>query len=163
MPAQSQLRYLRRIHRQERLVPAIILQYDPTSRDLHPWFWYVHDWSSQLQNDAEELNYLNQRPVSRTGARVTPTDLVEHRRAHDFKAPCCLCACSSIVYTESAIYIAVKGQYSGEYVAGCASDSCGYLSESAFFFDPMSDYLCCTISQSGPHVYEERPTDKEVP
>lgn len=32
--------------------------------------------------------------------------------------------------TESAIYIAPNGNYSGEYVVGCASDRCGYLSKS---------------------------------
>jgi len=69
--------------------------------------------------------------VSQEGERVTPTDLLNHRANHDFRAPCCLCADVSSIhaagYTESDIYIADNGPYSGEYVAGCASKSCGYL------------------------------------
>jgi hypothetical protein len=101
-------RYLRQIHHQERLgTGAAILHYDPMSSGLRVWFW----------------------PVAQTGARVTPSDLAEYREAHSFRAPCCLCACSNPgnVYTETAIYISTDGPYSGEFVAGCASDSCGYL------------------------------------
>lgn len=77
------------------------------------------------------------RPVSQEGERVTPTDLLNHRANHDFRAPCCLCADVSSIhaagYTESDIYIADNGPYSGEYVAGCASKSCGYLGNVTVF------------------------------
>lgn len=59
--------------------------------------------------------------------RVTPSDFPAYRTAHEFKVPCCLCAISAGDYTECAIYLAVKGKYAGEYVCGCAFDSCGYL------------------------------------
>jgi hypothetical protein len=62
--------------------------------------------------------------------RVFPSDLLHHRVAYDFRAPYCLCACNfgSVTFTESIIYVAVQGDYAGEYVAGCATNSCGYLS-----------------------------------
>jgi len=100
-------RYLRRIRRQERLNYALILHYDYESGDLRPWFW----------------------PVAENGQRVTPSDLLNHRLSHQFRVPCCLCAynTTTAIYTESAIYLAIQGEFSGEYVAGCATDSCGYL------------------------------------
>jgi hypothetical protein len=75
------------------------------------------------------LVHVTYRPVNDAGERVTPPDLVHLRLTHEFKAPCCLCACQAIGggYTESAIYIA-----NSEYVAGCASGSCGYLSRSLY-------------------------------
>ena len=118
--------FLRRI--QQDLLAATILHYDPTSCHLHPWFWYM----KTVANFTNKLKHLDNRPVSQTGARITLIDLAEYRRAYDFRAPCCLCACDSVIYTESAIYIALEGQYSGEYVVSCASDTCGYLSKLAF-------------------------------
>lgn len=75
--------------------------------------------------------FWDNRPVTQ-GMRVTPGDLVEYRRVHDFKNPCCFCASNGVgnFYVESAIHMAVEGQYAGEYVARCASDSCGYLGKS---------------------------------
>lgn len=72
-----------------------------------------------------------QRPANERGERITPTMLLDYRTDYEFKAPCCLCACNSfgIGYTECAIYIPLHGNYSGEYVAGCATGICGYLSE----------------------------------
>ena len=34
-------RFLRRVRRQERLLNALVLQYDSGSGDLRPWFWCV--------------------------------------------------------------------------------------------------------------------------
>lgn len=71
------------------------------------------------------------RPESQEGKPVEPADLLNYRANHEFRAPCCLCASISnphtADYTESAIYIADNGPYWAEYVAGCASNSCGYL------------------------------------
>lgn len=39
--AQSNAHYLVRIQRQQRLLPSIILHFDPALRDLGAWFWYV--------------------------------------------------------------------------------------------------------------------------
>jgi hypothetical protein len=69
------------------------------------------------------------------GRRVSPSDLLDYRRDHDFRAPCCLCASNARGFsvTESAIYVALGGPYEGDYIAGCATDYCGYLST---FFSP---------------------------
>jgi len=63
--------------------------------------------------------------------RVLPSELLHHRIAYDFRAPYCLCACNfgGVTFTESSIHVAVQGDYAGEYVAGCATNSCGYLSK----------------------------------
>jgi hypothetical protein len=78
------------------------------------------------------LTHINFRPVNGAGERVTPTGLQEFRKSHEFRAPCCLCACQAIGggYTESAVYIAEEGPNFGKYVAGCASRQCGYLGKS---------------------------------
>jgi hypothetical protein len=77
------------------------------------------------------------RPTDEEGKRVTPSDLQDHRITHAFKGPCCLCAAPGnigIEYSESAIYEAALGEYLGEYVAGCATGRCGYLSEFGLSF-----------------------------
>jgi len=98
---------LRRLQIHQRLTPTIILHYDPQSHDLQVWFW----------------------PVTQAGTRVPPSDLLDYRIDHEFRAPCCLCASNAngVGFTESAIYLAICGPYKDEYVAGCASDECGYL------------------------------------
>jgi len=101
------------------------------------------------------------RPVSQAGLRVTPTDLSEYRRMHSFRAPCCLCACTgdtdANAYCESAIYIAIRGPYSGEYVAGCASDACSYLSKLVLPSSTChSSNSSCLQSWHRAYVYEKR-------
>jgi hypothetical protein len=74
------------------------------------------------------------RPVTEWGERVTPSDMLSYRISHQFKTPCCLCATHNTTddtrYTECAIFRSVHGEYAGEYVAGCASSSCGYQGRS---------------------------------
>jgi hypothetical protein len=125
--AMSVARFLRRISQQQRLHPNIILHYDSTSRNLHSWFWYVVVAIRHLILWSYMLMYVCDRPAShgndhtrtlayriiRSRERTTPTDLVHLRLTHEFKAPCCLCACQAIGggYTESAMYIADSGPY----------------------------------------------------
>ncbi|KIM71884.1 hypothetical protein PILCRDRAFT_16633 [Piloderma croceum F 1598] len=63
------------------------------------------------------------------GSRVPPSDLLDYRVHYNFRAPCCLCIPNAhgCGFSETAIYVALSGPYAGEYVAGCASDTCGYL------------------------------------
>jgi hypothetical protein len=81
--------------------------------------------------DAVDVNVFNvqRRPVNEAGERITPSGLLDYRMAYVFQAPCCLCA--SVTpgsdYTESAIYVPIGGEFVGEYVAACATDSCGYM------------------------------------
>jgi hypothetical protein len=73
---------------------------------------------------------LRYRPITETGIRVAPPELMHHRVLYDFKSPSCLCASDFIIdpqYTECAVYFASTGKYKGEYVAGCAFDRCGYI------------------------------------
>lgn len=72
------------------------------------------------------------RPIADTGERVPPSDLSNYRVTHEFQGPYCLCACDAIGtdYTESMICVIVGGQFSGEYVASCATETCGYSSKS---------------------------------
>lgn len=70
---------------------------------------------------------MTYRPATQTGAPVTPSDFLSYHAVPDFKAPCCLCAIVRGDYTESAMYLAPHGPYAGEYVAGCASEHCGYI------------------------------------
>lgn len=59
---------------------------------------------------------------------IHPSQFINYRAVHEFRGPCCLCASDGgDSYTESAVYLALSGQYDGEYVAGCASDRCGYF------------------------------------
>jgi hypothetical protein len=125
--------FLKRIHVNQQPCSAVILHYDPISRDLRAWFWYVvnHDIPHNLCSLTDRTRAL--RPVTSDGKPVFPSNLLDYRNFYDFRAPCCLCAVNlntdGVGFTESAIYIAVRGPYSGEYVAGCASSVCGYLGE----------------------------------
>jgi hypothetical protein len=71
--------------------------------------------------------------VTETGERVFPSDLLEYRRTHEFRGPCCLCASldssDASVYTEASIFVAIVGPYTGRYVAACATDQCRYWGE----------------------------------
>lgn len=116
-------RFLSRIEHEQRKTPTIILHYDSHSRDLRVWFWYAFSHVNIVYTEI-----CLRRPVSNIGVRVPPTDLFDYRSTHDFKTPCCLCACKAYgSYTETAIFRALDGPYAGEYVASCASGSCGYM------------------------------------
>lgn len=115
--------YLQRINRNlfRSTANTIILYYDSSSKDLRVWFWPVNE----IQNeDSDEKRIV----------RVTPSDLVVHRVTHNFHAPSCLCVLDSgsqVDYIESAIYLAGPnhGEDKGQYVMGCATESCGYFGE----------------------------------
>lgn len=114
--------FLRRIRIHQRLSPNIILQYDTTLQDLQVWFWYVYVTFGHYLVRTHSVFW---RPVTEAGTRVAPPDLLSHRVDYGFRAPCCLCACNiGVGVTESAVYVDLSGQY----VAGCATNSCGYLS-----------------------------------
>ncbi len=86
----------------------------------------------------KQFNSLYFRPIDGGGERVKPGVLAAYRDIYNFRAPCCLCAVANGGYSESAIYIALDGQYAGEYVAGCAKAECGYSSnQTLLFFRPF--------------------------
>jgi hypothetical protein len=68
------------------------------------------------------------RPVSDAGERISPSELSDYRVTHNFRLPCCLCAFGrEPIIVEAAVYVYRAGELSGLYVAGCATDCCGYL------------------------------------
>jgi hypothetical protein len=80
---------------------------------------------------------------------VPPSDLANYRVSHEFRAPSCLCISLSenaagVQYAESAFYLAVTGEYWGEYVAGCPTGSCAYLSKSMNLYSKI--YLITNFS-----------------
>lgn len=74
-----------------------------------------------------DLGYYYYRPVNDAGERVPPENLSDHRQTHNFQLPCCFCAVTTTAYTEMSIFVAIDGDFAGEYVAGCQNDRCGYL------------------------------------
>ncbi|KAF6760400.1 hypothetical protein DFP72DRAFT_843308 [Ephemerocybe angulata] len=71
--------------------PPAILHYDFGTRSLAHWPWYLF-LHSLWPGDSE------------TGRRLRPDELENHRRTHEFHAPCCLCAfLDGEEYTESVI------------------------------------------------------------
>jgi hypothetical protein len=80
---------------------------------------------------------------------VPPSDLASYRVSHEFMPPPCLCIVISgsavgVQYADSIIYLAVTGEYWGEYVAGCPTGSCGYLSKSIYLYSKI--YLILNLS-----------------
>jgi hypothetical protein len=142
MSARLQNLYLTRIARQQTTNAALFLHFDPIARDLRTWFWYV-----LIDNKTLTICWIcaldTCRPVTEEGERVTPSDLLDYRNTHRFRTPSCFCGCKTgyATYTESAIYIARDGPYAGEYVTGCVSDSCGYLSKSDSYLNVTQTYL----------------------
>ncbi|KAF8310138.1 hypothetical protein F5887DRAFT_931233 [Amanita rubescens] len=72
------------------------------------------------------------QPVKPDGERIPPEGLRQHREAHEYLGPGCLCPLleppgEKLAYKETAIYITTDGRYKGEHVAECAEDRCGYL------------------------------------
>jgi hypothetical protein len=61
---------------------------------------------------------------------VSPSDFETYRLSHDIQGPSCLCPFEKKDmgdFVESAIYMVGHGRYTGEYVAACAEDHCGYF------------------------------------
>ncbi|KAJ7676898.1 hypothetical protein DFH06DRAFT_1428792 [Mycena polygramma] len=67
-------------------------------------------------------------PVS-DSVRVTPSDLSDYRRTHQFRFPCCLCSVHEMDpnhFTEAVVFMVTSGPLSGEFVAACARGVCRY-------------------------------------
>ena len=68
-------------------------------------------------------------------ARVTPSAMQDHRISHRMLGPCCLCPMMDPMtpdFVEAAIYMASDGDNTGQYVATCVKDECGYFGESVY-------------------------------
>ena len=75
---------------------------------------------------------------------MLPNELRPYHETHEYLGPGCLCPLleqlrKKAEYKEASIYLAIDGQYKGEYVAECAEDRCGYLGQSPIsVFDEAS-------------------------
>ncbi|KAG2737601.1 hypothetical protein P692DRAFT_20883398 [Suillus brevipes Sb2] len=67
-----------------------------------------------------------QWPTDRYGHKIHPSQFEDYRRNHTFRYPCCLCATGDR-YVEASIFRRTAGICEGEYVAECATGSCGYM------------------------------------
>jgi hypothetical protein len=76
------------------------------------------------------MTYLH-RPIDTEGRLITPSDLRDHRRSHQFLGPCCMCPLTTgqPAFVEAAIYMATSGRAIGEYIVECAMGKCGYISK----------------------------------
>ncbi|TFK34092.1 hypothetical protein BDQ12DRAFT_669654 [Crucibulum laeve] len=99
----------------------LVLQYDTERDELAPWKW----------------------PVGANGEHLTPCDLQNHRETHVFLSPGCFCslklslqlresqgaaAPTPSIFIEALIYrVRGRSAWTGEYVASCALDICGYF------------------------------------
>ncbi|KAG1851798.1 hypothetical protein C8R48DRAFT_676384 [Suillus tomentosus] len=67
-----------------------------------------------------------QWPTTRFGHKIHPSRFAAYREVHNFRYPCCLCAMGGR-YVESSIFQRTRGVYQGQYVAECATSTCGYM------------------------------------
>lgn len=77
------------------------------------------------------LTFDPQRPCT-TQARIKPSDLEAYRQSHRMLGPCCLCPMKDggqPDFVEAAMYMVTAGSLSGEYIASCAQNHCGYFGE----------------------------------
>ena len=76
-----------------------------------------------------------------TGIRIPPGGFEAHKRTHDFRTPCCLCAfLDNDEYTESHVgvveslvgenHVQSRSISNGEYIAVCGRNRCGYFGQS---------------------------------
>jgi hypothetical protein len=74
----------------------------------------------------QQLTFIH-RPTDDELERVPPSELPAHRESHVLENPYCLCLLFGSCPKEIAIFIETAGAYSGEYVAKCAKNECGYF------------------------------------
>lgn len=92
------------------------------------------------------------RPSS-VESRIEPWDLRQHRKTHQFLGPCCLCPKvdpNQPDFVEAAIFPVPRGVISGEYIATCARNRCGYFGTYTIDFEGnASAHLSTQFSWKG--------------
>ncbi|OJA17982.1 hypothetical protein AZE42_09892 [Rhizopogon vesiculosus] len=78
-----------------------------------------------------------QWPTDRHGQKIHPSQFAAYREAHAFLYPCCLCATADR-YVETSVLQRAEGINQGQYVAECATSTCGYLLTVEKFFGRAS-------------------------
>jgi hypothetical protein len=76
------------------------------------------------------MRFALSRPVI-NGRRCTPAELLQYCASHNIRTPCCLCAVGHkyITYMESDVRFDIGGQYPGEWVVRCATNTCKYIGD----------------------------------
>jgi hypothetical protein len=97
-----------------------ILHYHAQTAELTTFQWQVIFFMRKFDTHA------HCRPTDRYGHKIHPSQFEAYRKAHTFRYPCCLCA-EGNRYVESSIFRRTAGVCQGEYVAECATSSCGYM------------------------------------
>lgn len=104
-----------------------ILQYHKYSDRLTRWEWYA---VSRLFDIIAINNILSIRPIDAAGHRVIPMALLSHCLSNNLPRPYCLCPLkcpNKPAFMEAIFLLMNEGAHSGEYVAKCAEDCCGYF------------------------------------
>lgn len=117
-----------RLLREVRNSNNAIKSFDPVGRQLTvlPWCVIVGPIAPSLPSSP------SYRPVVEA-SRVTPCNLPSHRATHRFVGPCCLCPLflpnSGGLYIEASMSYETSGIWSGQFVAKCSRNECGYFGE----------------------------------
>jgi len=120
-----------RLLREIREATHRVLSLDPVRRSLVTWYWSVP--ALQDRPNQPESSHICRPANGKELKRVPPSDLPKFRDSHKLENPYCLC----LLFAENgggapdevAVLIETEGPYSGEYVAKCAKDECGYLGQ----------------------------------
>src|ERR1700722_19095520 len=94
------------------------------------------------------------RPINHVGECVTPSDLNDHHRSHQFLGPGCLCSLMDMdqpPFVECALYQSTASCFSGKYVASCAQDICGY------FGRIIASQIMCQVSNLFNIIFDHTP------
>jgi hypothetical protein len=129
------------------------LHYDSTTASMVVFPWCAVNYSAvdhYLTRAPNRRRGANRPYNPETEARVPPSGLEAYRRTHHFKGPCCLCAfVTRKPYIETRIGIVEsfngdedrnRSVLHGEYVATCATQTCGYFREHSLLRFPLGNF-----------------------
>lgn len=118
----------RRKKYQHDLSASCIMTPKPANLSPRDGQFFVHEYP--LDRLTSSIRPVEDHPPEEK-IRVVPEDWYHFRATHDFRFPCCLCVRGSPMesYTETEVCVETTGNYVGQYVAACAENKCGYISE----------------------------------
>lgn len=73
-----------------------------------------------------QYTHPNDRPTDGYGHKIHPSQFMTYRETHVFHYPSCLCS-KVDSYVEALVFKRTTGICRGEYVAECATSTCGYM------------------------------------
>lgn len=123
--------FLERISEQQLHHSAIILHYDVLAVDLRIWFWCVNLPLPETGHNGTDGLLIG--PFGMADCQLHQLLCVSTKNATfsgRHVASAFTSRATANTYIKSAIYVATISPFSGQYVFGCGSGRCGYLSES---------------------------------